>query len=162
MYCNYHKLSKCHKWKCNRQKRLKITLQTASLGLSAISTATAVANPLTAVITGVSVILGGILSKSDLQSRITQSRFAYTTYEGILHEIKAILRSGNSDSDTEIVFISELCSIDSIVTDCCQSVHNLFEKYDSKYSTNVDQKDNINGLATNLCKSAQICLKKIQ
>ncbi len=83
-YCNYHRLTKCHKWKYNRQRRLKITLQTTSLGLAAVGSATAVANPLTAVITGVGVILGGILSKSDLQSRVTQSRFAYTTYEGIL------------------------------------------------------------------------------
>ena len=115
---------------------------------------------LTAVIIGVGVILGGILSKSDLQSRVTQSRFAYATYEGILHQIKAILRSGNFDSDTEIVFISELCLIDSIVTDCCPSVDNLFKKYESKYSANFDQKDSTDGLVTDLCKSAQICLKK--
>ncbi len=90
-YCNYHRLTKCHKWKYKRQRRLKITLQTASLGLVGIGAATAVANPLTAVITGVGVILGDILLKGDLQSRVTQSRFAYTT---ILHQIKAILRVG--------------------------------------------------------------------
>ena len=122
--------------------------------------ATAVANPLTAVITGVGVILGGILSKSDLQSRVTQSRFAYTTYEGILHQIKAILRSGNFHTDTKIVLINELCLIDSIVTDCCPSVDNLFKKYDSKYSANFDQKNSTDGLATDLFKSAQICFKK--
>ncbi len=160
LYYKYHRLTKCHKWKHNRQKRLKITLQVTSLGLAAVGAATAVANPLTAVVTGVGVILGGILSKSDLQSRVTQSKFAYTTYEGILHEIKASLRSGNFDADTEIVLISELCLIDSVVTDCCPSVDHLFEKYDSKYSTNFDQKDNTDGLATNLCKSAQICFKK--
>ena len=100
-----------------KAEKLKITLQTASLGLAAIGAVTAVANPLTAdsaVITGVSVILGAILSKSDLQSRVTQSRFAYTTYDGILHQIKAILRSGNFDSDTEIVLITELTVLSRI------------------------------------------------
>ena len=118
LYCNYHRLTKCHKWKYNRQRRLKIILQTASLGLVAVGAATA-------VMTGVGILLGGILSNSDLQSRVTQSKFAYTTYKGILHEIKAILRSGNFDSNTEIVLISELCLIYSIVTDCCPSVDHL-------------------------------------
>ncbi len=80
-YYNYHRPTKCHKWKYNRQKRLKITtLQVTSLGLAAVGAATAVANPLTAVVTGVGVILGSILSKSDLQSRVTQSKFAYMRY----------------------------------------------------------------------------------
>ena len=39
-----------------KAEKLKITLQTASLGLAAIGAATAVANPLTAVIAGVGVI----------------------------------------------------------------------------------------------------------
>ncbi len=56
LYCNYHRLTKCHKWKYKRQRRLKITLQTASLRLAAVGAATAVANPLTAVIAGVGVI----------------------------------------------------------------------------------------------------------
>ncbi len=120
--------------------------KTASLGLAAIGAATAVANPLTTVITGVCVILGG-MSNSDLQCRVTQSRFAYTTYEGILHQIKAILRTGNFDNDTEIILISDLHLIDSIVTDCCPSVDKLFEKYDSKYIANFDQKDSKDKLA---------------
>ena len=120
LYCNYHRLTKCHKWKYKRQRTLKITLQTASLGLAAVGTANAVANPLRAVITWVGVILGSILSKSDLQSRVTQSRFAYKMYEGILHQIKAILRSGNFDSDTEIVLISNLCLYCHRLLSICQ------------------------------------------
>ena len=84
LYCNYHRLTKCNKWKYKKQRRLKMTLQITSLGHAAISAATTVANPLTTIITGVGVILGGILSKSDLQSRVIQSKFAYTTYERIL------------------------------------------------------------------------------
>ena len=163
LYCNYHRLTKCHKWKYKRQRRLKITLQTASLGLAAIGAATAIANPLTTVITGAGFILGGILSKSNLHSRITQSKFAYTTYEGILHQIKTILRSGNFDIDTEIICVSDLRVIDCIVTDCRPSVVKLFEKYDSKYSANFEQKDSNDELAIELaidcCKSTQICLK---
>ncbi len=106
-----------------------------------IGAATTVANPLTTVIAGVGVVLGGILFKSDLQSRVTQSRFAYTTYERILHQIKAILRSGNFDSDTEIILVSDLHLIDSIVTNCCPSVDKLLEKYNSKYTANFKQKD---------------------
>ncbi len=68
----------------------------------------------TTIITGVGVILGGILSKSDVQSRVTKSRFAYTTYEKILHQIKAILRSGNFDNYTEVILISDLHLIDGI------------------------------------------------
>ncbi len=117
MYYNYHRLTKCHKGKYKRQRRLKITLQITSLGLAAIGAASAVANPLTTIITGV----GGILSKSDLQSRVTQSRFAYTTYKRILHQI-------NFDIDTKIILINDLHLIDSIVTDCCPSVDRLFEK----------------------------------
>ena len=86
------------------------------------------------------------MSKSNLQSRVTQSKFAYTTYEGIRHQIKTILRSGNFDSDTEIILISDLHVIDCIVTDCCPSVDKLFEKYVSKYTANFDQKDNKNKL----------------
>ncbi len=63
LYCNYHRLTKCNKWKYKRQRWLKITLQTASLGLAAVGATTALANPLTTVITGVGVILGGILSE---------------------------------------------------------------------------------------------------
>ncbi len=87
------------------------------------------------------------MSKSGLQSRVTQSRFAYTTYERILHQIKTILRSGNFDSDTEIILINDLHSIDGIVTDCCPSVDKLFEKYDSKYTANFDQKNSNDELA---------------
>ncbi len=87
LYCNYHRLTDY-----KRQRRLKITLQITSLGLAAVGAATAAANPLTTVIIGVGVILGGILSKSDLQSRVTQSRFAYTTYaRGFFTKLKQSL-----------------------------------------------------------------------
>ena len=106
---NYHRLCMCYRWKYKRLKRIKLALEMTSIGLtSAGSIAGAITlNPIVlGCIAGPGILIQGYLTKTDLQNRVEQSKFAYKTYQKILTQIKSFLR-GQYD---EPVFISDIKS----------------------------------------------------
>ena len=108
MYKNYHRLFKCYELKYKRLKRLKISLEMTSIGLTIIGSVVGggTLNPIViACVAGPGVMIQGYLTKSDLDNNVDRCRFAYKTYEKILVQLKSFLRGIPYDIS---LFLSEI------------------------------------------------------
>ena len=133
LYKNYHRLCTCYQWKYKKMKRIKLSLEMTSIGLTMIgSIADGVTlNPIVlGCIAGPGILIQGYLPKSNITDKVEQCKFAYTTYYKILTQIKAFLQGMPYD---ETVFLSDVKVIDDIIIDCCPSVTRLFDKYSEKF-----------------------------
>ena len=133
LYKNYHRLYKCYQWKYKKLKRLKLSLETISIGLTAVGSIVGAItlNPITiACVAGPGVIIQGYLTKTDLNNRVDRCRFAYTTYKKILVQLKSFLRGLPYDIS---LFLSDVKLQDDIIVDLCPSIDKYFDKYDSKF-----------------------------
>lgn len=129
LYRSYHRLQKCYQWKYKKLRRLKLALELSSLGLTTVgSIAGAITlNPIIlGSLAGPGVMIQGYLVKSDLNKRVDRCRFAYTSYEKLLVQLKSFLRGLPYD---ESMFLSDLKILDDIIIDSCPSVDKYFEKY---------------------------------
>ena len=70
------------------------------------------------------------LTKSDLNRRVDRCRFAFTSYERVLIQLKSFLRGLPYDESN---FLTDLKVLDDIVIDQCPSVDKYFNKYNSKF-----------------------------
>ena len=114
-------------------KRLKLSLETTSIGLTAVGSIVGAntLNPITiACVAGPGVIIQGYLTKTDLNNRVDRCRFAYTTYKKILVQLKSFLRGLPYDIS---LFLSDVKLQDDIIVDLCPSIDKYFDKYDSKF-----------------------------
>ena len=129
LYKSYHRLQTCYKWKYKKLRRLKLSLELSSIGLISIGAIVGgvTLNPIIlGSLTGSGIVIQAYLTKSDLNMRVDRCRFAYTSYERILVQIKSFLRGLTYD---ENMFLSDLKILDDIVIDQCPSIDKYFEKY---------------------------------
>ena len=133
LYKYYHRLYTCYRWKYKRLRRLKLTLELSSLGLTTIGSIAGVVtlNPIIlGTIAGSGIMVQAYLVKSDLNKRVDRSRFAYVSYEKILVQLKSFLRGLPYD---ENIFLSDIKIIDDIVIDQCPSIDKYFDKYNNTF-----------------------------
>ena len=127
LYSYYHKLATCYKWKYKKLKKQKLVLNMSSIALTVIGS---VLVPLTHFIslsiTGVGVIIQGYITKSDINKHIESCRFAYTSYNKILIQLKTYFNGIPFD---ETVFLTDTKVLDDIVTDLCPTINGMAEKY---------------------------------
>ena len=112
---------------------MKLALELSSISLTVVGTITGTitVNPIVmGCVAGPGIIIQGFLTKSNLIQSVDRCRFAYTTYEKILVQLKSFLRGLPYD---ENVFLSDIKIIDDIVIDQCPSVDKYFEKYNCKF-----------------------------
>ena len=105
-----------------------------SLGLTTIGTfvGAVTANPIIlGSIAGPGILMQAYHTKTDMSNKVNQCKFAYTSYQKTLTEIRTYLRGASYD---EAVFISNMKVIDDTVIDMCPPVINLYEKYNEKYT----------------------------
>ena len=134
LYKNYHRLFICYELKYKKLKRLKLSLEVTSIGLTIIGSVVGgvTLNPIViACVAGPGVLIQGYLTKSDLDNRVDRCRFAYKTYEICLVQLKSFLRGLPYDIS---LFLSEIKLLDDIVIDSCPSVDKYFEKYTNKFT----------------------------
>ena len=113
----YHKRFWCLKRAHSRFKKMNLLMNCTSSGLIAIGTITGAAtmNPIVlGVISGVGLIMKTAMEMKNLKNKIEMSKFAFTTYEKTLSNLRFALRGGNFDQ-TE--FLSSMEAIDGIVID---------------------------------------------
>ena len=128
LYKNYHRLCTCYRWKYKKMKRIRLSLEMTSIGLTSIGSIAGgvTLNPVVlACIAGPGILIQGYLTQTDLPNKVEQCKFAYTTYHKILTQVKAFLRGMPYD---ETVFLSNVKVIDDIIIDRCPSVNKLFYK----------------------------------
>ena len=133
LYKFYHRQYKCYQWKYKKLRRLKLSLDLSSIGLTTIGAIVGgiTLNPIVlGVLSGSGIMVQAYLTKSNLNKRVDRCRFAYTSYEKILVQLKSFLRGLPYD---ENIFLSDIKIIDDIVIDQCPSIDKYFDKYN--YST---------------------------
>ena len=132
-YSHYHKLYTCFKWKCKKLKKVNLSLNVVSLGLTVSGTIAGgiTLNPIIlGCISGPGILIQGYLSKSNIKTKTEMCRYAYTSYQKILTQLKSFLRGMTYE---ESIFLSDLKIIDNVVTDLCPPINGMSKKYHKIY-----------------------------
>ena len=131
----YHKRFWCLKRAHGRFKKMNLLMNLASSGLVAIGAIAGgvTMNPIVlGVISGVGLIVKTASEMKNLKSKIEMSKFAFTTYEKTLSDLRFALRGGNFDQ-TE--FLSSMEAIDGIVIDLGLDLEKFENEWKEKFST---------------------------
>ena len=129
LYKTYHRLQMCYKWKYKKLQRLKLSLELSSISLTVIGAiiGSITFNPIIlGSLTGSSVMIQAYLTKSDLNKKVDRCRFAFTSYERVLVQLKSFLRGLQYNESN---FLTDLKVLDDIIIDQCPSVDKYFKKY---------------------------------
>ena len=132
-YRYYHKLYTCYKWKYRTLKRVRLSLNMASIGLVVIGSIAGgvTTNPvILGCISGLGVLIQGYLTKKDISRKVEMSRYAYTSYKKVLIQLRSFLRGMPYD---EMIFLSDVKMVDDTVCDLCDLISGMSERYDMKY-----------------------------
>ena len=133
LYKHYHRLFKCYHWKYKKLRKLKLTLQLSSISLTVAGTITGsvTLNPVVAgTVVGAGVIIQGYLAKTNLLQKIGKCRFAYTSYEKIMVQLRSFMRGIPYDENT---FLSDIKIIDDMIINQCPSADEYSKKYNKKF-----------------------------
>ena len=133
LYKTYHRLFKCYEMKYKRLKRLKLSLEMSSIFLtvSGVIIGSVTLNPIIlSSISGSGVLIQAFLTKSDINKRVNMCRFAYTSYQKILVQLKSYLR-GIEYNENEL--LSDIKIIDDIIISECPSIEKMSEIYSKKF-----------------------------
>lgn len=137
LYAYYHRKTTYYKSAFKHFTKLNIALSITSIGLTVIGTIVGAAtlNPIIlGVISGSGILLQGFLRIKNYQRKIEMCRFAYTSYQKMLNNIRGYLRGEQYKLHD---LNAELKWLDDIVIDFCPVVDKYKEKYDKKYKTNT-------------------------
>lgn len=133
LYYRYHRKMWCY-------KRLYLTMKRKDLALtaaSAIITTGGLAGTtifLPAVAIGAcGIVLGVIAKKKNYPRKVELLRYAYTSYEKVLHKLRAYLRGEVFEPD---VLTHELNILEDNISDLCPPIEN--EKYERQYEKIFD------------------------
>ena len=134
LYRSYHRLQMCYKWKYKKLQRLKLFLELSSIGLTTVGAIVGgiTLNPIIlGSLTGSGIMIQAYLTKSDLNKRVDRCKFAFTSYERVLVQLKSFLRGLLYDESN---FLSDLKVIDDIIIDQCPSIEKYFDKYNEVFN----------------------------
>ena len=133
-YSYYHKKYWCFKKFYNSYKFLDNFFTTSSICLVAIGTIIGgiTLNPVVlGVVNGAGVIVSGVGKKNNYKRKIEMSRIAFTTYEKVLVELRAVLRGDEWDKQK---FVDKMKLIDDMIIDQTPDPDKFEIKYNNKYN----------------------------
>ena len=116
-YKYYHRLFVCYQWKYKKLTRTKLVLDMSGIGLTFTGAVVGgvTLNPIVlGVITGSGVLIQTYTIKSGLERKGEQCRFAYTSYQKILTQIRGFLRGTECQ---EPIFLSHAKILNDIIVD---------------------------------------------
>ena len=82
LYKNYHRLCTCYQWKYKKMKRTKLSLEMSSIFLTTVGSVAGgiTLNPFViGCIAGPGILIQDYLTKSNINDKVEQCKFAYTT-----------------------------------------------------------------------------------
>ena len=129
LYRSYHRLQMCYKWKYKRLRRLKLSLELSSISLTTVGAILGgvTLNPIIlGSLTGCGIMIQAYLTKSDLNRRVDRCKFAFTSYEKVLVQLKSFLRGLPYDESN---FLTDLKVLDDIIIDQYPSADKYYDKY---------------------------------
>ena len=124
----YHRRWWCYRKAYRKRKRINLLCKLGSSGLIAAGTISGgiTMNPVVlGVIAGAGLLLKTYTEMKSFAKKIEMCKYAYTTYEKVLSDLRSCLRGKPFDKE---VFISEVKLIDETVTDLCPSLESCIEK----------------------------------
>ena len=133
LYKNYHYKYWCHRQAFKHFKKLNLLLNMSSSGLIVIG---AVAGGLTAnpailgSISGAGLVLKTLSDTKNYKRKIEMSKFAYSTYQKILLDLRTALRGGPFDKND---FLKELNILDDTIVDFAPLVTRFEKQYAKKF-----------------------------
>ena len=135
LYKSYHRLQMCYKWKYKKLRRLKLSLELSSIGLTSVGVivGSITVNPIIlGSLTASGIMIQAYLTKSDLHKRVDMCKFAFTSYEKILIQLKNYLRGIKYEESN---FLTDLKILDDIIIDQSPSVEKYIDKYNNVYNS---------------------------
>ena len=84
------------------------------------------------VISGWGLMLKTVMEMKNPKSKIETAKFAFTTYEKTLSDLRFALRGGNFD---QTQFLSSMEAIDGIVIDLGLNLEKFGKEWEKKFST---------------------------
>ena len=134
LYRSYHRLQMCYKWKYKRLRRLKLSLELSSISLTTVGAiiGSVTLNPIIlGSLTASGIMIQAYLTKSDLNTRVDRCKFAFTSYERVLIQLKSFLRGLPFNESN---FLSDLKVLDDIIIDQSPSIDKYSDKYDKVFN----------------------------
>ena len=134
LYKYYHKLKNCYQWKYQKLRKLKLTLELSSIALTSLGViigSITLCPIILGSISGSGILIQSYLTKSDLNKRADRCRFAYTSYDKILIQIKSYLRGLPYN---ESIFLSDIKVLDETISDLCPGIQKYIIKYDKIFA----------------------------
>ena len=89
------------------------------------------------VVNGAGVIVAGIGKKNNYKRKIEMSRIAFTTYEKVLVELRAVLRG---DEWNKQEFVDRMKLIDEMIIDQTPIADRFASRYSKKFNLIKEQK----------------------
>ena len=132
LYSHYHKKTWCYKMAYRHFKKIDIGLHLLSLSLmgGGVVSGFITMIPFLSIISGCGILLEGFLKKKNYTRKIEMCKFAYTSYQKVLNEIRSYLRGEKYDIEKLTL---ELNWLDDQITDLCPIVDKFKPKYDKIY-----------------------------
>ena len=135
LYKFYHRRWWCYKQTHKHLKRMNLTCKLSSSSLIATGAIAGgvTLNPIIlGVISGVGLLVKTFTDYKNYDRRIEMSKFAHTTYEKVLVDLRSCLRGKQFDHDS---FVSDIRLIDDMIIDLCPTISNRVEKrYEKKFN----------------------------
>ena len=132
-YSYYHKKYWCFKKSYKSYKFLDNFFSITGIFLVAVGTITGgiTLNPVVlGVINGAGLIVAGVGKKNDYKKKIEMTKIAFTTYEKVLIELRAVLRGDDWDKQK---FVDRMKLIDDMIIDQTPEPDRYEIKYNNKY-----------------------------
>ena len=123
-----------YKWKYKRLRRLKLSLELSSIGLTTVGAILGgvTLNPIIlGSLTGCGIMIQAYLTKYDLNRKVDRCKFAFTSYEKVLVQLKSFLRGLPYD---ECNFLPDLKVLDDIIIDQSPSADKYYDKYNEVFN----------------------------
>ena len=134
LYSFYHKKWWCYlkAFKYFKRLNLFVNLTSASLIISGTIAGSVTLNPvILGTISGSGLLLKTLTELKNYSRKIEMSKFAYTTYQKTLVELRSGLRGKHFDHE---LFINDMKLIDEIIIDMCPAVVRFEKQYTKKYT----------------------------
>ena len=137
-YSYYHKKYWCFKKSYKSYKLLDNFFTISGLILVTVGTISGgiTLNPvILGVINGAGVIIAGVGKKNNYKRKIEMTRIAFTTYEKVLVELRAVLRGDEWDKQD---FINRMRLIDDMIIDQTPEHDRFVSRYNEKFNINKE------------------------
>ena len=133
LYKYYHYRYWCYQKAYTHYKKVNLASNIVSAGLVIIGSVAGgiTANPIIiSTVTGAGVLLKTFCETTNYKRKIEMSRYAYTTYQKILGDLKTSLRGGPFNKQE---FLKEVNILDDTIIDFCPLVTKFEKQYGKKF-----------------------------